>query len=77
MRITDIKAYPVWIAARNLLIVKVETDAGIFGLGESGLSSREQAVFFHTELSLYQYCHKMLLVAIANLLIYRFSLYGR
>src|SRR6476469_8428319 len=44
MRITDIKAYPVWIAARNLLIVKVETDAGIYGLGESGLSSREQAV---------------------------------
>jgi galactonate dehydratase len=44
MRITDVKAYPVWIAARNLLIVKVETDAGIYGLGESGLSSREQAV---------------------------------
>ena len=44
MRITDIKAYPVWIAARNLLMVKVETDAGIYGLGESGLSSREQAV---------------------------------
>ena len=44
MRITDIKAYPVWIAARNLLIVKVETDAGIYGLGEAGLSSREQAV---------------------------------
>src|SRR5262249_3466555 len=44
MRITDIKAYPVWIAARNLLVVKVETDAGLFGLGEAGLSSREQAV---------------------------------
>ena len=44
MRITDIKNYPVWIAGRNLLVVKVETDTGIFGLGESGLSSREQAV---------------------------------
>src|SRR5258707_5137561 len=44
MRITDIKAYPLWIAARNLLVVKVETDAGIYGLGESGLSTREQAV---------------------------------
>jgi galactonate dehydratase len=44
MRITDIKAYPLWIAARNLLVIKVETDAGIFGLGESGLSTREQAV---------------------------------
>jgi len=44
MRITDIKAYPLWIAARNLLVIKVETDAGIYGLGESGFSSREQAV---------------------------------
>lgn len=44
MHITDIKAYPVYIAARNLLVVKVETDAGIFGLGESGLSTRELAV---------------------------------
>ena len=44
MRITDIKAYPLWIAARNLLVIKVETDAGIYGLGESGLSTREQAV---------------------------------
>src|SRR5258708_29137614 len=44
MRITDMKAYPLWIAARNLLVIKVETDAGIYGLGESGLSTREQAV---------------------------------
>jgi galactonate dehydratase len=44
MRITDIKWYPVWINRRNLLVVKVETDSGIYGLGESGLSSREQAV---------------------------------
>jgi galactonate dehydratase len=44
MRITDIKAYPVWIAARNLLVIKVETDAGIYGLGESGMSTRELAV---------------------------------
>ena len=44
MRITDIKAYPVWLGARNMLLIKVETDAGIHGLGESGLSSRELAV---------------------------------
>ena len=44
MRITDIKPYPVWVGSRNLLVVKVETDAGIYGLGESGLSAREQAV---------------------------------
>ena len=44
MRITDIKTYPLWVGQRNLLLVKVETDAGIYGLGESGLSFRELAV---------------------------------
>jgi galactonate dehydratase len=44
MRITEIKSYPVWVGVRNQLIVKVETDQGIYGLGESGLSGRELAV---------------------------------
>jgi galactonate dehydratase len=44
MKITRIVAYPVWIGIRNQLLVKVETDAGIHGWGESGLSGREQAV---------------------------------
>jgi galactonate dehydratase len=44
MQITDIKPYPVWVGNRNQLVVKVETDAGIYGLGESGLSGRELAV---------------------------------
>ncbi len=44
MRITDIKPYPVWVGVRNQLVVKVETDEGIYGLGESGLSGRELAV---------------------------------
>lgn len=44
MKITDIKAYPVWVGNRNLCMVKVETDEGVFGWGESGLSSREKAV---------------------------------
>ncbi len=44
MRITDIKLYPVWIGSRNQLLVKIETDEGIYGLGESGLSGRELAV---------------------------------
>ena len=44
MKITDIKVYPAWIGNRNLCMVKVETDEGIFGWGESGLSSRELAV---------------------------------
>ncbi len=44
MKITDIKTYPVWVGSRNQLVVKVETDEGIVGWGESGLSGREQAV---------------------------------
>ncbi len=44
MKITDIKVYPVWVGARNQCIVKVETDEGIYGWGESGLSGRELAV---------------------------------
>lgn len=43
MRITDIKTYLLkeW---RTLLLVVVETDEGIYGIGESGLTSREYAV---------------------------------
>jgi galactonate dehydratase len=44
MKITAIKPFPVWVGHRNQLIVKVETDEGIFGWGESGLSGREKAV---------------------------------
>ena len=44
MKITAIKPYAVWVGIRNQLIVKVETDEGVFGWGESGLSGREKAV---------------------------------
>jgi galactonate dehydratase len=44
MKISDVKVYPTWVGNRNQLIVKVETDEGIYGWGESGLSGREQAV---------------------------------
>src|SRR4029453_4132772 len=44
LKITAIKPYPVWVGIRNQLIVKVETDQGVHGWGESGLSSREKAV---------------------------------
>ena len=44
MRITAIKAYPAWVGIRNQLLVKVETDDGVHGWGESGLSGREKAV---------------------------------
>lgn len=44
MKITDVKVYPVWVGSRNQCLVKIETDEGIYGWGESGLSSRELAV---------------------------------
>jgi galactonate dehydratase len=42
MKITDIKSY-LLTAPRDLHIVKVETDVGIYGLGEAGCSTREYA----------------------------------
>lgn len=42
MRITDVKAFPLR-AGRDILVVKVETDEGIYGVGEGGCSSREKA----------------------------------
>ena len=44
MKISAVKAYPVWSSHRNQLIVKVETDDGHYGWGESGVSGRELAV---------------------------------
>jgi galactonate dehydratase len=43
VKIRDIKTFPT-VIGRSQLIVKVETDEGIHGWGESGLSSRELAV---------------------------------
>ena len=44
MKITAVKSFPVWVGHRNQMLVKVETDEGVFGWGESGLSGREKAV---------------------------------
>ena len=44
MKITDIKPYAVWVGNRNQMLVKVETDEGICGWGESGFSGRELGV---------------------------------
>jgi galactonate dehydratase len=44
MKITTVKPFPVWVGHRNQLILKIETDEGICGWGESGLSGREKAV---------------------------------
>ena len=44
MNITEVIAYPVWVGHRNQCLVKIETDEGLYGWGESGLSGRELAV---------------------------------
>ena len=44
MKITDIKSYIVWEGRRNLFVLKVESDDGAYGWGESGFSGRELAV---------------------------------
>lgn len=44
MKITDIQAYPVWGGQRNFLFVVVDTDEGIYGVGEAGITWREQAI---------------------------------
>ena len=44
MKIRAITCYAVWVGIRNQLLVKIDTDEGIFGWGESGLSGREKAV---------------------------------
>ena len=44
MKITAIKGFPVWVGFRNQFVVKIETDAGISGLGEGGISGREMAM---------------------------------
>ena len=45
MRITDIRTIPVFAEHRNInyLITKVETDQGIYGLGESAITGKERA----------------------------------
>ena len=43
MKITDIKAFPVEVGGAQL-VVKVETDEGIYGVGEAGMPKRALAV---------------------------------
>ncbi|MGJ8658567.1 MAG: mandelate racemase/muconate lactonizing enzyme family protein [Cellulophaga fucicola] len=44
MKISDIKTYPINVGFGSQLVVKVETNEGIYGYGASGLSGRELAV---------------------------------
>ena len=44
MKITNVEAYPVTEGRRSHLFVVVDTDEGIYGVGEAGLTGRAQAV---------------------------------
>lgn len=44
MKISNIECYPVWAGHRNFLFVVIDTDEGIYGVGETGITGRELAV---------------------------------
>lgn len=44
MRISAVTCYPVWAGARNYLFVVLDSDDGLYGVGEAGLTGRELAV---------------------------------
>src|SRR4029079_2983946 len=44
MKITNVETYPVWGGYRNFLFVVVDTDEGISGVGEAGITGRELAI---------------------------------
>ncbi|GGZ83516.1 mandelate racemase/muconate lactonizing enzyme family protein [Algibacter mikhailovii] len=44
MKITAVKVFPVNIAGRSQLNIKIETNTGVYGWGASGLTGRELAV---------------------------------
>ena len=44
MKITAVRGYPVKVGIRNQFIVTVETDEGVTGVGEGGISGREEAM---------------------------------
>ena len=44
LRIAKLEAYPVWGGFRNYLFVVVDTDEGVYGVGEAGITGRELAV---------------------------------
>ena len=44
MKITDIKSFIVGVNNKNLMVVKVETDKEIYGIGQGGTTTREKAM---------------------------------
>ena len=43
MKITHIEAFPVWGGFRNYFFLTIDTDEGIYGVGEGGIPGRELA----------------------------------
>ena len=43
MKITDLRTFPVFHGSRNYLFVKIDTDEGLYGMGEFGITWKEQA----------------------------------
>ena len=43
MKITAVKPYPAWSVWRNVFLVKVETDAGLYGIGEGSVAHHVEA----------------------------------
>lgn len=43
MKISDVKCFPCFYGSRNYLFVKVETDEGLYGVGEFGITWKEKA----------------------------------
>jgi galactonate dehydratase len=44
MKITGVRGYPIKVGHRNQFVVSVETDEGVTGVGEGGISGRELAM---------------------------------
>ncbi|HEV8635102.1 MAG TPA: galactonate dehydratase [Chloroflexota bacterium] len=44
MKISDVKTFVVGMTGHNAVLVKVETDEGLYGIGEASLAGREQGV---------------------------------
>ena len=44
MKITAVKGFPIFVGHRNQFVIKIETDEGIYGIGEGGISGRELAM---------------------------------
>jgi len=44
VKITAVKGFPIFVGQRNQFVIKIETDEGIYGIGEGGISGRELAM---------------------------------